>query len=114
MFLRFLAVGGACPADLIAAIPAIAHWKLGALPRYLAALDIERLVAACVPTSPAGARDRAVILLLARLGLRAGDVRDLRLGDIDWVRGRLRLMGKGRCETWLPLPKRWATPSCTI
>ena len=105
MFLRFLAVGGACPADLIAAIPAIAHWKLGALPRYLAALDIERLVAACAPTSPAGARDRAVILLLARLGLRAGDVRDLRLGDIDWVRGRLRLMGKGRCETWLPLPQ---------
>ena len=46
-----------------------------------------------------------MILLLARLGLRAGDVRDLRLGDIDWVRGRLRLMGKGRCETWLPLPQ---------
>jgi site-specific recombinase XerD len=105
MFLRFLAVGGACPADLVAAVPAIADWKLAALPRYLAAPDIERLVAACAPATPAGARDRAVILLLARLGLRAGDVRELRLGDIDWARGRLRLMGKGRCETWLPLPQ---------
>lgn len=105
MFLRFLAVSGACPVDLVAAVPAIAHWKLAALPRYLPAPDIERLVAACAPATPAGARDRAVILLLARLGLRAGDVRDLRLGDIDWVRGHLRLMGKGRCETWLPLPQ---------
>lgn len=105
MFLRFLAVAGACPADLAAAVPRIAQWKLAALPRYLAAADVERLVSACTPTTTAGARDRAVILLLARLGLRAGDVRDLRLGDIDWARGRLRVMGKGRCETWLPLPQ---------
>ena len=105
MFLRFLAVGGACPADLVAAVPALANWKLAALPRYLAAPDLERLVAACTPGTTAGARDRAVILLCARLGLRAGDVRDLRLGDLDWARGRLRLMGKGRWETWLPLPQ---------
>jgi integrase/recombinase XerD len=105
MFLRFLAVGGACPADLVAAVPVIAHWKLAALPRYLAASDIERLVAACAPATTAGARDRAVILLCARLGLRAGDVRELRLRDIDWARGRLRVMGKSRCETWLPLPQ---------
>lgn len=105
MFLRFLAVSGHCPADLAAAVPRIAHWKLSSLPRYLAADDVARLVAACEPATAAGARDRAVLLLLARLGLRAGDVRDLRLGDLDWSRGRLRLMGKGRCETWLPLPQ---------
>lgn len=105
MFLRFLAVGGRCPADLAAAVPRIAYWKLSSLPRYLAADDLARLVAACEPATAAGARDRAVLLLLARLGLRAGDVRDLRLGDLDWSRGRLRLMGKGRCETWLPLPQ---------
>lgn len=105
MFLRFPAVGGHCPADLAAAVPRIAHWKLSSLPRYLAADDVARLVAACEPATAAGARDRAVLLLLARLGLRAGDVRDLRLGDLDWSRGRLRLMGKGRCETWLPLPQ---------
>lgn len=67
MFLRFLAVVGSCPADLAAAVPRIAHWKLAALPRYLAANDIERLVAACEPATAAGARDRAVILLCARL-----------------------------------------------
>lgn len=105
MFLRFLAVAGACSADLAAAVPRIAQWKLAALPRYLDATDVERLVAGCTPSTTAGARDRAVVLLLARLGLRAGDVRNLRLGDIDWARGRVRVMGKGRCETWLPLPQ---------
>jgi len=104
MFLRFLAVRGSCPADLAAAVPRIANWRLAALPRYLVANDI-RLLATCKPDTVAGARDRAVILLCARLGLRAGDVRDLRLGDVDWSRGRLRVLGKGRCETWLPLPQ---------
>lgn len=105
MFLRFLAVDGRCPADLPAAVPRIARWRLSSLPRYLAADDLARLVTASEPATAASARDHAVILLLARLGLRAGDVRDLRLGDLDWSRGRLRLMGKGRCETWLPLPQ---------
>ncbi len=104
-FLRFLAAYGHCSADLVASVPAIAEWKLSSLPRYISATDIEQLVAACDPASATGARDRAVILLLARLGLRAGDVRHLRLADIDWTQGRLRVMGKGRCETWLPLPQ---------
>jgi integrase len=78
---------------------------LASLPRYIDAADVERLTATCDPGCAAGARDRAVILLLARLGLRAGDVRDLLLGDIDWSQGRLRVMGKGRCESWLPLPQ---------
>jgi len=105
MFLRFLAAYGRCSVDLIAAVPRIAHWKLSALPRYISAEAIEQLIATCDPTTTAGARDRAIILLLARLGLRAGDVRDLRLADIDWSQGRLRVVGKGRCETWLPLPQ---------
>ena len=79
MFLRYLVVRGDCAADLPAAVPRIAKWKLATLPRYLVIDDIERLVAACEPTTAGGARDRAVILLCARLGLRAGDVRDLRL-----------------------------------
>jgi hypothetical protein len=104
MFLRFLAVRGSCLADLAAAVPRIANWRLAALPRYLVADDIARLLATCEPGTAAGARDRAVMLLCVRLGLRAGDVRDLRLGDVDWSRGRLRVLGKGRCETWLPVP----------
>ena len=105
MFLRFLAAYGHCSGELIAAVPRIAHWKLSALPRYISAEAIEQLIATCDPTTTAGARDCAIILLLARLGLRAGDVRDLRLADIDWSQGRLRVVGKGRCETWLPLPQ---------
>lgn len=105
MFLRFLAAFGHCPAELIAAVPRLAHWKLSALPRYISADAIEQLTAACDSTTAAGARDRAIILLLSRLGLRAGDVRDLRLADIDWALGRLRVVGKGRCESWLPLPQ---------
>lgn len=90
---------------LIATVPAIGEWKLCSLPRYLGAAEVDQLVAVCEPSSAAGARDRAIILLLARLGLRAGDVRDLRLADIDWSRGRLRVVGKGRRETWLALPQ---------
>jgi site-specific recombinase XerD len=105
MFLRFLATYDYCSPDLIAAVPRIAHWRLASLPRYISAQDIERLIAACNPASPRGSRDRAIVLILARLALRAGDVRDLRLKDIDWFHGRVRVVGKGRCETWLPLPQ---------
>ncbi len=107
----FLAAYGYCSAELIAAVPRIAHWKLSSLPRYISADAIDQLVVACDPTTTAGARDRAIILLLARLGLRAGDVRDLRLADIDWSQGRLRVVGKGShlkvflngCQSVLPM-----------
>ena len=105
MFLRFLAAYGYCSADLVGAVPSIATWRLASLPRYIDAADIEQLLGTCDPNGAAGARDRAIILLLARLGLRAGDVRDLLLADIDWSQGRIRVVGKGRCESWLPLPQ---------
>ena len=105
MFLRFLAVYGYCSPNLVESVPGIACWKLSSLPRYICADDVDRLVTVCDPATPSGSRDRAVILLLVRLGLRAADVRDLRLGDLDWSQGRVRVMGKGRCETWLPLPQ---------
>lgn len=105
MFLRFPTAYGHCSADLIAAVPRIAGWKLSSLPRYLAAAEIDRLIAACDPKSAAGACDRAIVVLFVRLALRAGDVRDLRLADIDWSQGRVRVVGKSRCETWLPLPQ---------
>jgi site-specific recombinase XerD len=105
MFLRFLATYGYCSPDLVAAVPGIAKWRLASLPRYIDANDIERLITVCNPSCVVGSRDRAIILLLARLGLRAGDVRDLLLSDIDWPQGRIRVVGKNRCESWLPLPQ---------
>ncbi len=104
-FLRWLVAQGRCATDLTEAVPKIPTWRLAKLPRYLPADDVERIIAACDRSSPMARRDRAMLLLLARLGLRAGDVVGLRLGNIEWGQGRLRVVGKGRRETRLPLPR---------
>jgi site-specific recombinase XerD len=103
MFLRFLIVEGHCAAGLEAAIPVLAHWRLSSLPRYLVTEDVERVIASCNVGTPMGRRDRAILLLLARMGLRAGDIVKLRLGDIDWKKATVQVCGKGRRETQLPL-----------
>jgi integrase/recombinase XerD len=103
MFVRFLTAEGKCAAGLDAAIPVVAHWRLSALPRYLQGEEVERVIASCDPASPVGKRDRAILLLLARLGLRAGDIVQLRLGDIDWKDAWILVSGKSRRETQLPL-----------
>jgi integrase/recombinase XerD len=103
MFLRFLIAEGQCAVGLDAAIPTVAHWRLASLPRYLQPEDVERLIASCDRTSAVGRRDRAVLLLLARLGLRAGDIVHLRLSDIDWKDASIQVCGKGRRHTRLPL-----------
>jgi site-specific recombinase XerD len=105
IFLRYLGVRGECQAGLDRAVPAFASWRLAKLPRYLAPKQVERLIAACDGSSPQRRRDRAILLLLARLGLRAGDVARLRLADIEWQTGTLRVSGKGRYQVRLPLPQ---------
>jgi integrase len=104
-FLRWLVAHGRCATDLVEAVPKIPTWRLATLPRSLPDGDVERIIAACDRPSSVARRDRAMLLLLARLGLRAGDVVGLRLGDLDWAQGRLRVAGKGRRETRLPLPQ---------
>jgi site-specific recombinase XerD len=103
MFLRFLIADGRCAAGLEGAIPVLAHWRLSSLPRYLQTEEVERVIAACDPAMAVGKRDRAVLLLLARLGLRAGDIVQLRLGDLDWKEGAISVSGKGRRQTLMPL-----------
>jgi len=85
------------------AIPMLAHWRLSSLPRYLPPEEVERVIASCDVSSPVGKRDRAILLLLARLGLRAGDIVQLRLRDIDWKGAWVHVSGKGRRQTRLPL-----------
>jgi integrase/recombinase XerD len=102
-FLRFLIADGRCAAGLDAAIPALAHWRLSTLPRYLQPEDVERVIASCDSTTQVGRRDRAILLLLARMGLRAGDIFRLRPGDIDWKEASIRVAGKGRRQASLPL-----------
>ena len=103
MFLRFLIAEGRCASGLEAAIPVLAHWRLSTLPRYLQAEEVERLIESCDPRSPVERRDRAILLLLARLGLRAGDIVQLRLSDLDWKGAWIHVCGKGRRQTRLPL-----------
>ena len=93
-FLRYLAVAGRCQAGLDGAVPAYAHWQLADMPRYLSTEQVNRLIAACDGDAGARRRDRAIVLLLARLGLRAGDVAQLRLADIEWQTGSLRVCGQ--------------------
>jgi site-specific recombinase XerD len=104
-FLRYLAIEGKCQADLDKAVPAYASWRLAEMPRYLTAEQVNGLIDACDGVSPERRRDRAILLLLARLGLRAGDVAQLRLADIEWEIGSLRVCGKSRHEVRLPLPQ---------
>jgi site-specific recombinase XerD len=104
-YLRFLAGAGLCRPNLDHAIPPVLQWRLSSLPRYLAAADVERVIASCDQLTRGRLRDRAILLLLARLGLRAGDVAGLKLSDIDWTSGMLRLSGKARRQVRLPLPQ---------
>jgi len=105
MFLRFLIAMGRCTPGLDNAIPTFARWRLASLPKYLSAEAVERLIASCDFGSPIGVRDRAVLLLLARLGLRAGDVARLKLEALDWPAGTVEVTGKNRRKNRLPLPQ---------
>jgi integrase len=104
-FLRFLVAQGRCRPYLDRAVPTIREWKLSALPRYLEANDVDRVIASCDRSKSHGVRDRAVLLLLARLGLRAGDIVAMRPDDLDWEAGTVRVRGKGHKEVRLPLPQ---------
>jgi integrase/recombinase XerD len=100
-FLRFLIATGRCPPGRDRAMPQAAGWRLGTIPRFLPEDDIARVIAAC--DGERRLRDRAIILLLVRLGMRASEVAGLGFDDIDWRQGSLRLHGKGRREELLPL-----------
>jgi integrase len=105
VFLRYLAFRGDARADLGLAVPAVAHWRLASLPHHLSPDELTRVLAACDGDQPARVRDRAMVLLLARLGLRAGDLVQLRLTDLDWGQGTIQVTGKGRYQVRLPLPQ---------
>ena len=105
VFLRFLITYHGLPVGVVGAVPTIRQWKLASLPRHLSAEDVDRALATCDEQSPVGRRDRAILLLLVRLALRAGEVGRIRLSDVDWREGEVRIHSpKSARERKLPLP----------
>lgn len=102
-FLRYLHYKGLVDADLSLAVPKVARWRLSTLPKHLPAAQVGQVLRHCDRNTVLGRRDYAIMLLLARLGLRAGEVVKLRLEDIDWETTRITVCGKGRWAQ-LPLP----------
>jgi site-specific recombinase XerD len=101
--LRYLHLAGVVPVSLAGAVPAVAS-RPAKLPRALDPVVLARLLASCDRRRTVGRRDYAVLLLLARLGLRAGEVAALRLEDVDWRAGEMLVRGKGDRHERLPLP----------
>jgi integrase/recombinase XerD len=102
--LRFLYLEGATASDLTAAVLSVANWRGASLPRALGAEQVARLLASCDRTTAVGRRDFAILTVLSRLGLRAGEVTALELGDVDWRAGEIVVRGKGNRHERLPLP----------
>ncbi len=102
--LRFLATEGLVDSRLQRAIPIIRSWRHTSLPQHLSTEELERVLAICQTPAEGRWRDTSVVLLLARLGMRAGEVRQLQLDDMDWTAGVIHVrQGKSRCERTLPL-----------
>ncbi len=103
-FLRHLHQRGAIPAALAGAVLPVTKWSLAGLPKALQPEEIQSLLSSCDRNTVAGRRDYAILLLLARLGLRGGEVSALTLDDFDWDAGIVNVSGKGQRREPLPLP----------
>jgi integrase/recombinase XerD len=102
-FLRFLFLRGETSVDFSVAIPSVRRWRKATVHPFLRPDEMERLLRACDTATARGRRDHAVLLLLARLGMRAREVAKLRLEDVRWRSGEILVRGKGRVRDRLPL-----------
>ena len=101
--LRFLYLQGITPLRLGTAVPPVGGWRLAALPPRMTAADVERLLDSCDRGTSLGVRDFAIMMLVARLGLRSIEVARMELRDVDWRAGELVVRGKGRRQDRLPV-----------
>jgi integrase/recombinase XerD len=102
-FLRFLYVRGETAVNLSLSVPTVRRFRQASVPTYLSLEEVERVLSATDRSTPGGRRDYAILLLLARLGLRAGEVVLLELGDLRWRTAEIIVRGKGRNTDSLPL-----------
>jgi integrase/recombinase XerD len=103
-FLHYARYLGQVTCDLAAAVPTVANWSMPSIPRAIPADAVRRLLASINRRTVTGRRDYAILLMLARLGLRASEVVRLELEDIDWNVGSITVQGKGDQHSVLPLP----------
>lgn len=103
-FLRFLYIQGETSTNLAGSVLKIACWRLASLPKFISAEKVEHLLSCVDRSTPTGLRNYAILLLLARLGLRAGEVTTLELQDINWAAGELTVRGKSVRQDRLPIP----------
>jgi integrase/recombinase XerD len=103
-FFQYARMRGEVTLDLAAAVPIVAGWSMASIPRAIAPQQTRRLLASIGRKTAIGRRDYAIVLLLARLGLRSGEVARLELNDIDWSAGQLSVRGKGSRRSEMPLP----------
>jgi site-specific recombinase XerD len=104
-FLRFLHVQDEIPKDLTAAIPTVRRWAQPDIPKKLTPAEVKRVLEAPDPDTATGRRDFAILLLLARLGLRSSEILSIELGDLHWRTGEIVIRGKGNQQDLLPLPR---------
>lgn len=104
-FFQYARYRGLIKIDLRSSVPTVASWSMASLPRGLPSADLQRLLSHCDRHTKVGRRDWAILLLLARLGLRAGEVVHLRLDDLDWERGEVCIRAKGGNSDRLPIPQ---------
>ena len=112
--LRYMRHQGEISIDLARCVPPVAMWSLSTLPKFLPAGTVQQLLDHRERETPLGKRNYAVLLLLARLGLRACEIVALELDDIDWDNGRITIHGKGKRVAQMPLPSDSAKPSQAI
>ena len=123
VFFRFLFLRGDITSNLVASVPTVADYKLSEIPKFLHPDEVERLLKSCDKNTSIGKRDYAIVFLLSRLGLRAGEIVAMRLDDIDWEAGVVNIHGKGARHDQLPIPQdvgkalatyiRHGRPSCS-
>jgi site-specific recombinase XerD len=103
-FLRYLHHSGLNSFALAGCVPSIRQWKLASLPTYLSTAQIQKVLDGCDRTTVMGRRDYAILMMLAKLGLRADEVATLTLHDVDWRSGEMLVRAKGRQRARMPIP----------
>ena len=103
-FLRYLHHSGLNPLALAGCVPSIRRWKLASLPTYLSTAQVQKVLDGCDRTTVMGRRDYAILMMLAKLGLRADEVATLTLDDVDWRSGEMLVRAKGRQRARMPIP----------